>query len=119
MGCFVASSSSSSLSDPRQNPSFWLPPSYEPIGDAQHPRVIDPTGAGNAFLEAFCIGLVETGSLYRAACYGTVGASLALEQVGVPNLSVDEWGRERGNGEDVFERLQAYEGRIKGKEGGE
>ena len=48
-----------------------------------------------------------------------MGASLALEQVGVPNLSVDEWGRERGNGEDVFERLHAYEGRIKGKEGGE
>lgn len=47
-----------------------------------------------------------------------MGASLASEQVGVPHSSVGEWGKERGYGRDVWERLQAYGGRIKRKEGG-
>jgi ribokinase len=45
-------------------------------------RVVDPTGAGDAFCGGFLAGLVATGDPVRAAACGTVSASFAVETVG-------------------------------------
>ncbi len=48
-----------------------------------HPeRIVDVTGAGNAYCGGFVVGLAETGDLVRAACMGAVAASFSLEQFG-------------------------------------
>jgi cytidine kinase len=45
-------------------------------------RVVDVTGAGNAYCGGFLVGLAETGDLEQAGRYGAVSASFALEQFG-------------------------------------
>jgi sugar/nucleoside kinase (ribokinase family) len=45
-------------------------------------RIVDVTGAGNAYCGGFLVGLAETGDLERAGRYGAVSASFALEQFG-------------------------------------
>jgi sugar/nucleoside kinase (ribokinase family) len=96
----------------RDLPPTWLPPFYTTGADGeQHSKVVDPTGAGNAFLGAYAVGYLRTGNAVEAACYGTVGGSFALEQVGMPELASGEDG-ELWNGEDGFERLRAYRGAV-------
>lgn len=87
-GCFVASL------DKRK----WLPAFHQEAS-----RVIDPTGGGNGFLGGFAVGLVRTPAdgkaggevVVEAARWGSVAASLCIEQVGVPTL---DWGRGDGQG---------------------
>jgi hypothetical protein len=50
------------------------------------PKVVDQTGAGNAYCGAFLVGWVETGDLRTAACYAGVAASFTLEVIGVPEM---------------------------------
>jgi ribokinase len=45
-------------------------------------RVVDTTGAGDSFCGGFAVGLAETGDAIRAALYGTVSASFAIEGYG-------------------------------------
>jgi len=45
-------------------------------------KVIDVTGAGNAFCGGWITGMVETGDLTVAARRAAVSASLAIEQYG-------------------------------------
>lgn len=79
-------------------------------------KVVDPTGAGNAFLGGFAIGFLE-GDLSKdcfekAAVYGSVAASFAIEQVGMPILTSMSEGTEKGerwNGEFVGDRLRSYQ----------
>ncbi|KAL8959598.1 MAG: hypothetical protein Q9193_003568 [Seirophora villosa] len=127
----VAHPSSSSSSRVRKTwcPAFYQPTSKQHDDDAaaattppRNPNIVDPTGAGNAFLGGFAIGLQqETSDPVRAARYGTVAASFALEQPGLPVLGEDHpWrsGGEEGevwNGCGVFGRLEEYEGRLEGK----
>lgn len=47
-------------------------------------KVIDPTGAGNAFCGGFLAGWVQTGDIRTAGLYGAVSASFLVEQVGLP-----------------------------------
>jgi sugar/nucleoside kinase (ribokinase family) len=92
--------------------STWLPPFYESGPEGGHnPRVVDPTGAGNAFLGGYAVGYLTTGDHIEAACYGTVAASFALEQVGVPVLVAGRDG-ETWNGERVLGRLEGYRRRV-------
>ncbi|KEY83364.1 carbohydrate kinase pfkB [Aspergillus fumigatus] len=92
----------------RDLPPTWLPPFYPAGADGrQHSKVVDPTGAGNAFLGAYVVGYLQTQNAVEAACYGTVGGSFALEQVGMPELVSGEDG-ELWNGADAFERLREY-----------
>ncbi|KAL9101529.1 MAG: hypothetical protein Q9163_003225 [Psora crenata] len=100
-GCFVTS----------KQGSFWSPAYYP--NHSQNTRVVDPTGAGNAYLGAFAVGFLQNKSIYEAACYGAVGASFALEQVGVPERSLDQEDIEVWNGENVFDRLKRYQSRFK------
>ena len=124
-GCLVFSKKS----EPK-----WLPPYYvsglvsgaeaaegdsdtyesnQESGDALKGKgVIDPTGAGNAFLGAFAIGLIDSKDLIEAACYGTVAASFALEQTGMPEIKTGKAGEEVWNGIDVRKRLQEYQARL-------
>lgn len=83
-GCYVATGEKNR----------WLP-AYHQNPD----KVIDPTGGGNSFLGGLAIGLARGGSLLQfstlenAAMKGSVSASFAIEQVGMPKLSL------RGNEE--------------------
>ena len=72
--------------------------------------MVDPTGAGNAFLGGYSIGYLQTGGdIEQAACYGSVAASFALEQVGMPKrIDGDE---ELWNGASVLDRLNEYRAR--------
>lgn len=97
---------------------MWIPPFYDPDSNSkprkQHAKVTDPTGAGNAFLGAFAVGYLKTGgSVIQAACYGSVGASFALEQVGIPEKTEEGGGEELWNGVTVFSRLREYMSRTK------
>ena len=103
-GCFVASGSCS----------HWLPPYHEPVGEAHKissPKVVDPTGAGNAFVGAFTIGFLDTRDMCQAACYGNVGASFAVEQIGLPELGGNEEG-EVWNDANPHLRLREYMSRL-------
>ncbi len=42
-------------------------------------KLVDPTGAGDAFGGGFLVGLAETGDPLQAAMYGTVSASFVIE----------------------------------------
>ncbi|KAF4973969.1 hypothetical protein FZEAL_9076 [Fusarium zealandicum] len=61
----------------------WLPAFYS----ITSPKIVDTTGAGNAFLGAFAMGLQTTGDPREAAILGTVASSFALEQIGLPRYS--------------------------------
>ena len=81
----------------------WLPAYYT----ADLGKVVDPTGAGNAFLGAFAVGFQATHDYIEAAAWGTIAASFVIEQVGLPKLQ-KTGDREVWNGCDVAERLRSY-----------
>lgn len=94
-----------------RDPGVWVDAYWK-----QSDRVIDVTGAGNAFLGGLAAGLslcngdVRRGalsffpqilcSIYIAAVYGTISASFTIEQHGLPSLKEGLW-----NGEDPQSRL--------------
>ena len=110
-GCFVVE---------RGKTAVWVPSYYAPLSQEKEPgdqdgrRVIDPTGAGNAFLGGFAVGLAETESLVEALMYGAVSASLVVEQVGFPRRGVRGGvGNEVWNGVDVRERLKTFAEKVR------
>lgn len=107
-GCLVQSN---------DQPARWLPAYHHPFSAEEttstvSSMIVDPTGAGNTFLGAFAIGFLSTRDVYQAACYGAVGASFALEQIGVPTLERSDDGKELWNGSSPFTRLQEYQSRA-------
>lgn len=84
---------------------IWSPAFYPPDSDTS--RIVDPTGAGNAFIGGFTTGLLQNLPLEKAAAYGNVAASFALEQIGLPNLEIQDL-VETWNGVKVQERLEEY-----------
>lgn len=106
-GCFVKS----------RTEQRWLPAYYASQGHVEATtcvsKVVDTTGAGNAFLGAFTIGLLMSAEdAIFAASAGNVAASFVVEQVGVPTLSSSEDGKDLWNDEDVSARFQAYRARM-------
>jgi len=96
-GCYIRSSRSHS-----DGP--WIPAYH-----ADNPvKVVDPTGGGNGFLGGFAIGLVKTFDPIQAAVWGSVSASLCIEQVGMPVIERSADGRETWNGVDVQKRLVQF-----------
>ncbi|KAJ8105637.1 hypothetical protein ONZ43_g7348 [Nemania bipapillata] len=67
-------------------------------------KVVDPTGGGNTFLGGLAIALARGKGLEEAAAWGSVAASFAIEQIGMPTLGYDDDGRETWNGVRVDER---------------
>ncbi|KAK3672200.1 hypothetical protein LTR78_007953 [Recurvomyces mirabilis] len=107
-GCMVVRAAGSGcLLMSRSLPPTWMPSYY----DSNSEKVVDPTGAGNAFLGGFMIGFQATGLYKEAACYGQVAASFMLEQIGLPSC-VGNGVSERWNGENVQERLGKYRRRY-------
>ncbi|WVQ73197.1 hypothetical protein IAR50_002763 [Cryptococcus sp. DSM 104548] len=70
-------------------------------------KVVDPTGAGNAFMGGVAAALLEGKTFDDAVKWGTVAASFVIEQDGLPTLTKGEDGKELWNGEDPWERLKA------------
>lgn len=50
-------------------------------------EVVDPTGAGNAYGGALCVGWSETGDIRAAACRATVAAAFLVRRHGLPAMS--------------------------------
>ena len=99
-GCYAASTKGR----------YWYPAYHE---DAT--KVVDPTGAGNAFLGAFCIGMLNSTTreqgYHVGARYGTIAAGCAIEQIGLPRLEYGE-SEEYWNGVTIHDRLQTYKLKI-------
>lgn len=93
--------------DPDFGVSMWYPAYH-----TNSSKVIDPTGGGNAFLGGMAVGLARGRGLEAACRMGSVAASFAIEQVGMPILESDEAGRELWNGDSVQGRLEDYEMRV-------
>jgi sugar/nucleoside kinase (ribokinase family) len=98
----------------RQGMRKWMPAYHESAE-----RVVDPTGGGNGFLGGLAVGLVRgetvTGleRLEEAAMWGTVSASFAIEQVGMPVLK-DSGQEETWNGVKVEDRLAEFKAKMDG-----
>lgn len=82
--------------------------------------VVDTTGAGNAFLGGYCVGLLadpfpgDRTEFETAAIYGSVAASFAIEQLGMPKVSYCKaTGAELWNGMAVRDRLLEYESLVR------
>lgn len=84
---------------------LWLPSFYS---EAEADKVVDPTGGGNGFLGGLAIALARGKTLEESAAWGSVAASFAIEQIGMPVLGKDEMGRETWNRALVEERLDEY-----------
>ncbi|OHE97516.1 PfkB family carbohydrate kinase [Colletotrichum orchidophilum] len=95
------------LTIPRCGDPIWLPPFH----DYGSPHVVDPTGAGNAFLGAFSVAFARTDDAVLASAYGSVAASFAIEQIGPPRREVVN-GREYWNGEAFEDRLRQYQDKV-------
>ncbi|KAK6336832.1 hypothetical protein TWF718_009620 [Orbilia javanica] len=91
----------------------WLPAYFD---DDRSAQVVDPTGGGNCFIGGLAVGLVRTKNIVLAAAYGTVAASFAIEQIGMPVLS-QNGETELWNGVEVQERLKEYIHKVGLQEG--
>lgn len=86
-------------------------------------RIVDVTGAGNAWLGGFTAGLAmqkeaegtlwTTQTLHLAAQLGSISASLVIEQQSLPRLTVRPDGKELWNGETVQSRLRRLQERSR------
>lgn len=83
----------------------WVPAYYQ-----NSDRVVDVTGAGNAFLGGLMAGLyLEKEDVLQACLYGSVSSSYIIEQYGLPVINSEG----RWNGEDKpTQRLQAMRTRL-------
>ena len=106
-GCYVKSHA-----EQKWLPAYYAPPNKVETNDCV-PKVVDTTGAGNAFLGALTVSLLaRPNDAIFAACAGNVAASFVVEQVGVPTLSLSVDGAELWNGADVSGRFQTYRARL-------
>lgn len=96
-----------SLVASRSFPARWFPAAHDCSSD----KVVDATGAGNAFLGGFTVGMGETVDLEKGAIAGAVAASFVIEQVGLPSRTIAD-GKEMWNGEDVLSRIQSYRAKL-------
>ncbi|TPX08469.1 uncharacterized protein E0L32_010086 [Thyridium curvatum] len=80
--------------------------------DAGPEVVVDPTGGGNTFMGGLAVALARGKCVEEAAVWGSVAASFAIEQVGVPTLGHDDDGNELWNGVKVDDRLRELQDRL-------
>jgi len=91
----------------------WLPAYHQSPA-----KVVDPTGGGNGFLGGLAMGLVRGGpspgvqNIEEAAIWGTISASFAIEQVGMPALSKTDHGEETWNGVRIEDRVSEFRQRL-------
>lgn len=87
----------------------WIPAYFQ---KEDKERVVDPTGGGNTFLGGMAIALARNKGVEEAATWGSIAASFAIEQVGVPILAENDESEETWNGVRVDDRLQEFHDRI-------
>lgn len=96
----------------------WIP-AFHTID--QIDKIVDVTGAGNAWLGGFTAGLALAGterldwnasSLIKAARMGSISAALTIEQTGLPNISISKEG-ELWNGKAIADRMKELEERSR------
>ncbi|KAL6881623.1 Ribokinase-like protein [Trichoderma longibrachiatum] len=85
----------------------WIPAYFK---DSK--EVVDPTGGGNTFLGGMTVALARGKSYEEAAVWGTVAASFAVQQVGMPTLERRDDKTETWNGSVVLDRLHEFEARL-------
>lgn len=118
-----------------QDKSLWLPP-YHDASISKDSPVVDPTGAGNAFLGAMAQAMVSEGRtpidvaqadlkeskvwsdivntwdgkdrIPLSLICASVAASFVVEQVGLPQLSSSPEGEELWNGTTFSQRIHLY-----------
>ncbi|KAF2265929.1 Ribokinase-like protein [Lojkania enalia] len=111
-GCVVVRAAKDGCLVARQGFQKWMPAYHQ-----SPEKVIDPTGGGNGFLGGLAIGLVRGGSppsinnLVQGAIWGSISASFAIEQVGMPVLSHIPQG-ETWNNVRVEDRLWDFKQRL-------
>ncbi|KAM7186949.1 Ribokinase-like protein [Naviculisporaceae sp. PSN 640] len=99
----------------------WFPAYHGTVSTNSAMKVMDTTGAGNAFLGAFTARFADTGDVAEAMVYGSVASSFVVEQVGVPLLTrildapsstgvskTSDIRRELWNGINFSERVHEY-----------
>lgn len=96
-GCYIAS----------REQALWLPAYHQDVS-----KVVDPTGAGNAFLGGLALALARGHRLKEACMDATVAASFAVEQVGMPTLS-NRGKTEKWNGQNVSDRRTEFYVRLR------
>lgn len=85
----------------------WMPAYHQDSS-----KVVDPTGGGNTFLGGLAVALARGHSIEEAAMWGSVAASFAIEQVGLPHLEKEKGRLETWNNVVVEERLEEFRARI-------
>ncbi|KAM0511269.1 hypothetical protein ACHAPE_010013 [Trichoderma viride] len=99
----------------REETEFEVDPGVERWIPAYHTdkdSVVDPTGGGNTFLGGLSVALARGKSYEEAAVWGSVAASFAVEQVGMPTLDRHDDSTETWNGCNVLDRLRKFEERF-------
>jgi len=113
MPAFYSKETDTSLPDKKQNNNGQEGSREKAdVIDLPGSKVVDPTGGGNTFLGGLAVALARGKTIEEACAWGTVAASFAIEQVGVPVLGVDEHGNETWNSVRVDDRLSEYMGRL-------
>lgn len=94
----------------------WLPAYHRSDPNNTTPsRVVDVTGGGNAFMGGFCAGLIDDNLIEgctrheSAAIFGSVAASFAIEQMGMPSIDASADGVEGPGHARLHEYLKMVE----------
>ncbi|KAJ5904249.1 hypothetical protein N7504_006632 [Penicillium tannophilum] len=137
-GCMVIRAGKEGSYAYSRDQKLWLPAYHQP-NTSGATAVLDPTGAGNSFLGALAQGMVTAGrepfdiiestlspseswkqamdswgqrrDVLGALICATVAAGFVVEQIGVPQISVDN-GRELWNQTEFAERVRLYTQRL-------
>ncbi len=73
-------------------------------------RVLDVTGAGNAYAGGMLVGWCESGSLEYAAACAAVSAALVIEQIGPPTITPALLADARRRRDELLAQLREYLG---------
>lgn len=106
LGAYVQQSQEAPHSTVATRKGMWIPAYYQ-----NGSKIVDVTGAGNAFLGGLMAGLhLEDEDIRQACLYGSISSSYVIEQYGLPSLNLDDG---KWNGTDrPMERLKELRARL-------
>ncbi|WWC62556.1 uncharacterized protein I303_105152 [Kwoniella dejecticola CBS 10117] len=106
LGCCYAATPTTPHNQDRRPDVKWVPAYWNPQREGwSEGKVVDPTGAGNAFMGGLAAAVDRGYLLDEAVIWGSVAASFTIEQNGLPVLTTKE-GKELWNDEDPSDRVQ-------------
>jgi sugar/nucleoside kinase (ribokinase family) len=97
-GCFAAT----------REKSQWFPAYHT----NENGKVVDPTGGGNSFLGGLTVALARRKTMEEACIWGSIAASFAIEQIGMPKLTDSSEG-EKWNDSSVRDRVDEFRLELK------